>query len=78
MASRIKEPKQFTVSGRGTFPIDMLRYDRAYPASEQEAGKIERSFQRGQTGMYNVTLKTSDPTAPTVGRWESFNFNVVT
>lgn len=30
----------FMVQGRGDFPLDMLRYDRAWPASEADSGRI--------------------------------------
>lgn len=31
------------VQGTGRFPIDMLRYDRCVPASENDAHKIQRA-----------------------------------
>lgn len=32
---------QITVKGRGSFPIDMLRYSQVYPMSPQDVSNIE-------------------------------------
>jgi hypothetical protein len=37
----------YTVIGMGQFPIDMLRHDHSFPASERDAGKIEETFKGG-------------------------------
>lgn len=31
---------RFTVTGRGSFPFDMLQQSEAWPATREEAGKI--------------------------------------
>ena len=65
---------EFTVTGFGQFPIDMLRHDRCFPDTGEDAGKIAQSFHTGgmtwsvRLGMYGSTKAT----IPTVGRWESF------
>jgi hypothetical protein len=64
-----------TVSGRGEFPIDMLRYDLAYPKSEEDSGVILKTFQRGETGTHQVQLASSKQ--PTPERWKSFGWTVV-
>lgn len=67
---------RFTVSSTFGFPIDMLRYDAAYPASSEDAAKIEAAI-RGETkGRTKVALISASPTAPTGGRWESFTWRV--
>jgi hypothetical protein len=67
---------EFTVTGFGQFPIDMLRHDRCFPATESESGKIANSFYAHSGGMtWSVQLKmhgSTKATCPTVARWESF------
>jgi hypothetical protein len=38
---------RFIVAGLGEFPIDMLRYEHAYPASEHDASTITALFRAG-------------------------------
>lgn len=69
---------KFQVQGRGTFPIDMLRYDACYPATEADSHVIELTRTPGYRGEKMVTLKMSDPKRkPTTGRWSSFGWTVV-
>lgn len=35
----------YSVTGRGAFPVDMLRYTRSWPATEADVGEIERSIE---------------------------------
>jgi hypothetical protein len=67
-----------TVTGRGMFPLDMLRYDRCSPERETDSNDIQRSVQ----GEYftwtvqvirRVNLKTE---AWTVDRWQSFGVSL--
>jgi hypothetical protein len=63
------------VSGTYNFPIDMLRYDAAWPASEADAGRIEATyFERTRSGITSVELLSNRP--PTEGRWQSFGWKV--
>jgi len=59
---------KFTISGRGNFPLDMLRYDCCYPSSPQDVSKIEGREPR------EITLIAANPFAPTKGRWASFGW----
>lgn len=60
--------------GRG-FPIDMLRYDRAIPESEQDSGLIAGSLQpRSQSQR---TVRVIMDREPTLARWESFGWRVI-
>lgn len=61
----------YTVDGRGTFPIDMLRYDRATPNTEGDSALIESTFRRGAGGGMVVVRSEK---APTVARWASFGW----
>lgn len=60
----------YEVSGRGSFPIDMLRYAEAFPASEVDSGKIEAEGTR--------TVRVRGLAKPeTVGaRWSSFCWQI--
>lgn len=67
----------YSVQGRGSFPIDMLRYDRCWPASEGgDSAKVEASFQpRASREERIVALIGLDE--PTEGRWASFGWKVL-
>ena len=78
---------QFTVRGKGIFPIDMLRHDQCYPV-DAEATEDIQSIKRGPSPFKHATRKsivlpreirlaTDYIHAPTVGRWESFGWKVV-
>lgn len=71
-----------SVSGKGEFPWDMLRYDECYPASTDDAlmmpaplvpstGASEREF---WTKRRTVVLRSNK--APTIARWDSFGWTV--
>ena len=38
---------RYTVTGRGAFPLDMLRYSTSWPNDEQDARIIEESIEHG-------------------------------
>jgi hypothetical protein len=63
----------YVVEGLGQFPIEMLRYDRALPASEQDAYIAMNPLGR-PPGRRRVVLVSHLP--PTVARWESFTWKV--
>jgi hypothetical protein len=65
---------KITVQGRGVFPADMLRRDRCFPATEDDANMMQHS-----DGMRTVNLVHNDERKlwqPTDGRWESFGWRV--
>lgn len=68
------------VKGIGSFPIDMLRYDRYSPHREEDSGKINRTFHPGQEpeGEIEVYTVSDSKVSPwTIGRWQSFCWEVV-
>ena len=75
MAAR--QPKQWTfeVEGNRPFPIDMLRYDGARPATSLSSKSIEQTF-TAERITRTIRLVT-DYHAPTEGRWASFGWPVV-
>lgn len=64
-------PIVFYVVGRGHFPIDMLRYDCAYPRLESDAAAL---MDFGSEWERSVTLVTHAKITP--ARWESFGWHV--
>lgn len=72
---------KFAVSGRGVFPIDMLRYDACWPLRGEDVHQIELpSTELRNTQDRIIWLKTSgrvDP-RPTKARWASFGWHVIT
>ena len=63
----------YTVSGFGQFPIDMLRYDRSFPAGEMESAKISRTFRHPEPWIIKLmTYSATKIYRPTEGRWQSF------
>ena len=79
---------QFTVIGRGVFPLDMLRYDGCYPKLETDTaimrkdGLREVTLRRGEMWLDHDNYRPGDygnPTvwSPTVGRWNSFGWAVL-
>ncbi len=75
----------YTVEGSGHFPIDMLRYDSCFPASEPDAHMIERinnPTKRSDLALHRVDVSTlrdhrTHATIHTPARWESFGWKVV-
>ena len=58
-----------------SFPIDMLRYDRAIPESEQDSAFISSSMQPRSVSQRTIRLVM--PRQPTLARWESFGWKVI-
>lgn len=71
-----------TVSGNGLFPIDMLRYDAATPATEGDSRRIGAlmSHEEDPSGPVKVNVvkyhKDKEPHV-TPARWLSFGWTVV-
>jgi hypothetical protein len=66
----------YSVQGSGSFPIDMLRYDRCWPASEgSDSAGIYYSHALGDNESRTVCLIGIDQ--PTERRWESFGWKVL-
>ena len=72
---RPRERYRYKVSGSGYFPIDMLRYDCAYPASS-EAVSAMGSESRGERTVQRRTVELCSHHLPTIDRWRSFGWIV--
>jgi hypothetical protein len=73
---------KFTVKSlRGTmFPLDMLRYDCAFPRTSEAVSKIEQNLSgrledRISIEPFELQLR-SDVKPPTLARWQSFGWLV--
>lgn len=65
------------ITGRGKFPIDMLRYDSCYPASEMDSIKIMTSHEEYCKWSIRVAKRPINRQDDfTIARWESFGCNV--
>lgn len=64
------------ISGFGSFPIDMLRYDSCVPMTERDAQLIGETFSRvGSWEIYVRRVKSGDFTYE---RWTSFGSRIET
>jgi len=68
----------FIVSGKGRFPVDMLRYDCCWPrdgaSAEAILTPVDREVRAAPREVRLVTGKQHG--APCVGRWASFGWTV--
>jgi hypothetical protein len=80
-ADRPRERYRYKVSGTGTFPIDMLRYDCAYPASSEAVSRMAVGrfdpAPEGRERRERRTVELQSHQLPTLDRWKSFGWLVV-
>jgi hypothetical protein len=79
MPKTIKVYEKFiVVEGWGDFPIDMLRYDSAFPLTEEDSA-IAQTLGVWGHGRRCVALivRSLNNLGPTEGRWASFTWKVV-
>jgi hypothetical protein len=67
-ADRPDKLYKYVVEGRGSFPIDMLRYDQCWPV---DSHSVPHPTQEHRT----VEMRSYRP--PTVDRWNSFGWRVI-
>jgi len=67
---------EYYVNGRGAFPIDMLRHDLCWPATGEDAAKIDDAA-KPELRVGRYTVKINSYREPRIGRWESFGWKVV-
>jgi hypothetical protein len=65
---------------RGVHWIDMLRYDRCFPATEQDAGKLSRIAEGSAVEAdrrVNFIRVTGAKSQPQEARWENFGCKIL-
>jgi hypothetical protein len=65
---------KYAVEGSGTFPIDMLRYDRSCPMTESATHIIEREGTMRCVEL--IRFSPAGKSGPNVPRWASFGWKV--
>jgi len=69
--------KYAIIQGKGSFPIDMLRYDACYPTSERDSSLIASTLRdRYGRDRWSICVRSPSENPWTVGRWESFNVKI--
>jgi hypothetical protein len=74
----------FTVQGKMSFPLDMLRYDGCYPADSESLDWIHRKLSHATSSEYRtqaghvrlITVHARKDWKPTADRWRSFGWTV--
>lgn len=59
----------FTVKGKGSFPIDMLRFDQCWPRSPHDVTAMLNDHEERSVNLRGLA-------GPTSGRWASFGWYV--
>ena len=74
MARPLQHWHRIEVTGRGKFPIDMLRYDQCFPLYMSDREIIEHPIDELQI----VALGHWGPSSwkPTASRWKSYHWTV--
>lgn len=72
----------YDVQGTGDVPMDMLRYDGAYPATSEDGFKIyaDRHMDNERLRVFLRTpriVRLSSHREPTPARWASFGWKVL-
>lgn len=67
--------QSFIAVGHGVFPVDMLRYDHCYPASQDAVSAM--ICERNERSVELARVTNGKPPDPTIARWESFGWRVV-
>jgi hypothetical protein len=75
LAARSAYVYHYTVSGTYGFPIDMLRYDEAWPNSEIDSALIVQTANHNSAEAPQIRIVGLR--SPTVARWESFGWKVL-
>jgi len=70
------------VTGRTPFPVDMLRYDQAWPAREADSITISQlnhmhSRETLPEGSEAPCVRLNTVKVPTLDRWASFGWRVI-
>jgi len=67
---------KFKVTGRGLFPLDMLRHDECHPRTGSDAANMHWDPADGARTVELACYAGNSFTYPTIGRWSSFGWSV--
>lgn len=73
--AKTHEIVSFQVEGRGSFPLDMLRYDQCWPAGPEDVAKMGLDREQRTVKLNRATHHRLH--GPTFERWRSFGWSVV-
>ena len=76
-ADRPREFYLYEVQGSGVLPLDMLRYDSAWPADQQSVSRMSGGFLMDRQAQPRRTIRLGSYRRPTVDRWNSFGWTVL-
>lgn len=66
----------YRVRGKGKFPIDMLRYDSCWPRTPEDVWFIDMNAEDPDYRKSRDVCLSSNH-APTIARWNSFGWEVI-
>lgn len=70
---------EYFVTGRGEFPVDMLRYDCCWPATGSDAALLDdQPVSIDKPSRENRSVRMHSYREPTIDRWSSFGWSVGT
>jgi hypothetical protein len=77
VSERPRKIYNYYVTGKGDFPLDMLRYDACWPATTTDTLKME--FGTHADGFRRTrSVQVCSYREPTIDRWLSFGWSVGT
>lgn len=72
---KLQRVYKLTVTGRGQFPYDMLRYDACWPRMGEDAYAIPRPERKEGVREDHREIQLLSYKLPTVARWASFGWS---
>jgi hypothetical protein len=76
MMKKLGNDLYFTVSGKGSFPVDMLRYDDCAFASDGDRDAAEVEVDGDVEIVVDMVIENAGGRKPSVARWQSFGWSV--
>lgn len=69
----------YAVYGTGRFPMDMLRYDQCWPATESDSYLVQQEATSAPDDYLTRprVVRINGISAPTVARWKSHGWRVI-
>lgn len=73
------ERREFSVLGQAPFPIDMLRWENAFPATSGDSELITRTVTQIGGGIHEIRLVTFQGPAwgPDVAKWRGYGWDPI-